>query len=94
MLQPPIPDSAQRIVASLALEAKVSVEEVARLYKDKHAELANEARIKSFLPIFAVRSVQDVLRGRRLGVSPELATPHPYRNPVEKSRLEAGCGRA
>ena len=71
MLSPPIPDSAQRIVMSLANEAKVPVEEIAQLYEDKHAELDSEARIKSFLPIFAIRGVQDALRRRRSSSAPE-----------------------
>jgi hypothetical protein len=69
VLQPPIPNFAQSIVTSLAFEAKVPVEAVARLYEAKHAELDRQARIKSFLPIFAIRGVQEALReGRRGGV--------------------------
>ena len=78
MLSPPIPDHAQRIVTSLANEAKVPVEEVAQLYEDKHAELEGEARIKSFLPIFAIRSVKDVLRQRGGRGAPEQAKSHSY----------------
>ena len=66
---------------SLALEAKVPVEEIAQLYEAKHAELDQEARIKSFLPIFALRGVQDVLRqrrGRRVLALPERAQTQPY----------------
>ena len=77
MPSPPIPDSAQRIVASLASDAKVSVEEIAQLYEDKRAELDREARIKSFLPIFAIRGVQDALRRRRVGRASEMQLPEP-----------------
>ena len=78
MPSPPIPDSAQRIVASLADEAKVPFEEIAQLYEDKHAELDREACIKSFLPIFAIRSVKDVLRQRGGRGALEQAKSHSY----------------
>ena len=78
MIPPSIPDSAQRIVTSLASEAKIPVEEVAQLYEEKHAELDREARVKSFLPIFAIRSVKDVLRRRGGGGAPEQSKSHSY----------------
>lgn len=51
----------------LALESKVSVDEVARLYEDERAQLEAGALITSFLPIFAIRNVRETLRRRSSG---------------------------
>lgn len=55
----------RRAVASLALEASVPFAEVARLYEAERARLESGARVKSFLPVFAMRNVREILRRRR-----------------------------
>jgi hypothetical protein len=56
----------KRIVALLAAESQLPIDEVATLYEHERAELALAARISSFLHIFAIRNVQEVLRKRSL----------------------------
>jgi Protein of unknown function (DUF3562) len=56
----------KRIVATLAEESHVPVDDVARLYEHERAELAVGARITKFLHVFAIRNVQEVLRKRCL----------------------------
>lgn len=70
----------KRIVASLAEESHLPVEDVARLYEHERAELAVGAHITKFLHVFAIRNVQEILRKRgldkealRLGATPLLA---------------------
>jgi 2-phospho-L-lactate transferase/gluconeogenesis factor (CofD/UPF0052 family) len=53
-----------RIIESLARESELPIDEVAHLYEGELAELGVGARITSFLPIFAIRNVQDILRRR------------------------------
>jgi hypothetical protein len=55
-----------RIVASLAAECRMPVEEMATLYEHERAALALGARITKFLHIFAIRNVLEVLRKRGL----------------------------
>lgn len=57
----------QRAIERLAREAQVPVNEVARLYEEARARLAAGARIKSFIGIFALRSVRKLLRPRGAG---------------------------
>ncbi len=54
----------QRIIEFLSRESQVPIDEVAHLYEDELAELNIGARIKSFVPIFAIRNVQETLRKR------------------------------
>ena len=54
----------KRIVASLAEESQVPVEDVVELYEHEYAELAIGAHITKFLHIFAIRNVQEILRRR------------------------------
>ena len=54
----------KRIVALLAEDFQVPVEDVAKLYEHERAALANGARITRFLDIFATRHVQEILRKR------------------------------
>ena len=54
----------QRAIESLAEESRVPVNEVAQLYEDAHAVLEADARIRSFLGIFALRNVRKTLRQR------------------------------
>lgn len=51
----------------LAAELHVPVDEVAALYERERANLAEGAHTTKFLHIFAMRSVQDILRTRALG---------------------------
>lgn len=53
-----------RIIESLARDSELPIDEVAVLYEDELAELGIGARITSFLPIFAIRNVQEALRKR------------------------------
>ena len=57
------PDQA-RIVAALAAESRWPIDEIATLYEHERAELAVAARIPSFLHIFAIRNVQEIVRRR------------------------------
>ena len=70
----------RRTVALLAEQAQVPVEDVAKLYEHEHAALAVDAHITTFLDIFAVRNVREILRKRGIellampaAVSPVLA---------------------
>jgi hypothetical protein len=54
------------IAQALALEFNTPVQEVMLLYEAQRRQLERGARIKSFLPIFAIRNVQDILRLRAL----------------------------
>jgi len=54
----------KRIVAILAEESHVPIDDVAILYEHERAELALGARITNFLDIFAVRNVQEILHKR------------------------------
>jgi hypothetical protein len=56
----------KRIVATLAEESQVPVDDVAKLYEHERAELAVGARITKFLDVFAIRNVQEILRKRGL----------------------------
>ena len=56
----------KRIVASLAAECHVPVDDMATLYEHERAELASSAHITKFLHIFATRNVLEILRQRGL----------------------------
>jgi hypothetical protein len=56
----------KRIVALLAAESQMSIDDMAALYERERAELALGARNTTFLHIFATRNVQEVLRRRSL----------------------------
>ena len=56
----------KRIVASLASECHVPIDDVATLYEHERAELALGAHISKFLHIFATRNVLEILRKRGL----------------------------
>jgi len=62
-----------RIVASLAEESHVPIDEVATLYEHERATLALGAHIAKFLHIFAIRNVQEILRERSLGVGASMS---------------------
>jgi len=52
----------ERIVEVLADEAHVPYRDVAVLYEQIRSGLAQGARVKTFLHIFAIRNVQAILR--------------------------------
>ena len=54
----------QRIEA-LAAESKLPLDTVLELYEDECAKLEAAARVKSFLPIFAIRNLRDRLKQLR-----------------------------
>ncbi len=54
----------KRIVEFLARESSVPVDEVARIYAAECAGLAEGAHVANFVPIFAIRNVQELLRSR------------------------------
>jgi len=60
----------KRIVAFLAEESRLPIDDVATLYEHERAELAVAARVTSFLHIFAIRNVQEILRRRILESNP------------------------
>ena len=55
-----------RIVAFLAEESDVSIDDVSKLYEHERAALALGARVTKFIHIFAIRNVQEILRTRGL----------------------------
>lgn len=57
-----------RKVECLAQEFHVPVDVVATLYEHECAELAIEARVTSYLPIFAIRNVRGILCGFGAGI--------------------------
>jgi hypothetical protein len=57
-------DQQKRIVAFLAQDSDVPIGDVATLFEHVRAELAVGARVTTFLNIFAIRHVQEVLRKR------------------------------
>jgi hypothetical protein len=60
------PADQQRIVALLAAECQMPLGEVAQLYEQESAALAQGAHNTKFLHIFAARNVLEVLRKRHL----------------------------
>ena len=54
----------KRIVEFLAQDSKVPIEDVATLYEHERSALAAGARVTSFIHIFAIRNVQEILRDR------------------------------
>jgi hypothetical protein len=68
----------KRIVASLAAECHVPIDDMATLYEHERAELASSAHITKFLHIFATRNVLEILRQRGLDAPPSApAVPLP-----------------
>jgi hypothetical protein len=57
-------DQQRRIVAFLVQDSDVPIADVATLFEHERAELASGARITTFLNIFAIRRVQEILRKR------------------------------
>jgi hypothetical protein len=66
MSMPHKPVDQKRIVALLAEESRVSIDDVATLYERECAELARGAHNTTFLHIFTIRNVQEILRARSL----------------------------
>jgi hypothetical protein len=65
-LPPDKPADHKRIIEFLAQESTTSIDEVTRLYEQERKELEVAARIKRFLPIFAIRNVRAALRIGRI----------------------------
>ena len=57
-----------RALKSISERCHVPQSEVTRLYEDELADLGAEARITNFLPIFAMRKVEESLRRRAAAV--------------------------
>jgi len=53
-----------RALEVISKTTRVPQSEVTRLYEDKLAELRANARITDFLPIFAMRKVEETLKHR------------------------------
>lgn len=72
-------DQQRRIVAFLAEDSDVPIADVATLFEHVRAELAIGARITTFVNIFAIRHVQEILRKRNADkpIAPfGLVSPH------------------
>ena len=54
----------KRSIALLAQKSQLPVDDVVRLYEQERDELATGARVTTFLHIFALRKVQEILRKR------------------------------
>jgi len=54
----------KRIVASLAAECHVPIDDVAAIYEHERAKLASVAHVAKFLHIFVTRNVLETLRKR------------------------------
>lgn len=50
-----------RAIEFLAAQAKLPFDQVAQIYEHERAELDLDARVKTFLPIFTFRKVQQQL---------------------------------
>ena len=59
----------------LARESHKSIEEVAELFKNEIAKLTIDAHIKTFIPIFALRNIRELLHQRSIGISLRAALP-------------------
>ncbi len=57
----------KHIVAALAAQCRVPINEVATLYEHERAVLAADAHVTKFLHIFAIRNVREMLSKRVLG---------------------------
>ena len=57
------PDQTQ-ILALLAEDSDMPIDDVSKLYERERAELALGAHITKFIHIFAIRNVQEILRTR------------------------------
>ena len=67
----------KRIVALLAAECHVPIDDMTTLYERERAELALSAHITKFLHIFATRNVLEILRQRGLDTPPSLPAVTP-----------------
>jgi hypothetical protein len=54
----------KQVITSLAQDSELSVDEVVKLYEHERDELAAVAQVTTFLHIFALRNVQEMLRKR------------------------------
>ena len=68
----PMPDKQpdqKRIVAFLAADFQLPIDDVARIYEEQRVELCLGARNTKFVHIFATRNVEEILRKRALDSS-------------------------
>lgn len=65
-IAPDKPPDQTRIVALLAQQAHLPVDDVAKLYEQERARLAAGAQVSTFVHILATRNVQEILRQRSL----------------------------
>jgi hypothetical protein len=59
----------QQAIERLAAECDVPIDEVDRIYAAARAELAADARVVQYLPIFVARNVRQILKRRRTGLA-------------------------
>lgn len=72
-----LPDQG-RIIAFLAWNARMPIADVAAIYERECAELATTAKLATFVQIFALRNVRDILGARsRESAPPQGSTAHP-----------------
>jgi len=71
-----LPDQG-RIIAFLAWNARMPIADVAAIYERECAELATTAKLATFVQIFALRNVRDILGARfRESAPPQGSTAH------------------
>jgi len=71
-----LPDQG-RIIAFLAWNARMPIADVASIYERECAELATTAKLATFVQIFALRNVRDILGARsRESAPPQGSTAH------------------
>ncbi|QJR14203.1 DUF3562 domain-containing protein [Usitatibacter palustris] len=56
-----IESQTQRLIAEIAARSHHPLEEVREIYEAEFTRLDGQARVKSFLPIFAARSARKIL---------------------------------
>ena len=68
----------ERTIAFLACNARMAIADVAAIYERECAELATTARLATFVQIFALRNVRDILGARSRESAPlQGSTAHP-----------------
>lgn len=61
------PQLDRKQIEVLARDSQLPVDEVVTLYEHELAELGQGARVTTYLHLFAIRNVQEILRRRRVG---------------------------
>ena len=70
ILEEKSPDQ-QRCVAHLAEQYHVPIDKITQLYEQEQRELAKGARVTTFLHVFVMRHVQEILRKESLARAEE-----------------------